>query len=82
MEWVLRLSKAEKIVNSEITNSNPYECDKNELYECVIGNSSKIKAIIIGDSHADSLTTSLASIFDLESEGIISLSTSSCPSDL
>ena len=76
---VLRLSKSEKIVNSEITNSNPYECDKNELYECVIGNSSKIKAIIIGDSHADSLTTSLASIFDLESEGIISLSTSSCP---
>src|SRR5690606_37171295 len=72
MEW--RLSEAAKIANKERTNSNPYECNKNELYECIIGNSSNIKAIIIGDSHADSLTTSLASIFNLKSEGIISLS--------
>src|SRR5690606_14522831 len=77
MEW--RLSEAAKIANKERTNSNPYECNKNELYECIIGNSSNIKAIIIGDSHADSLTTSLASIFNLKSEGIISLSSSGCP---
>ena len=75
----IRLPKSSQIANQEQKNSNPYKCDKAELYECIIGKSSNIKAIIIGDSHADSLTTSLASIFDLESEGVISLSTSACP---
>lgn len=74
-----RLSEISKIAEKERSNSNPYKCIRNELYECVIGNSSNIKAIIIGDSHAESLTTSLASIFNLNSEGIIALSTSSCP---
>ena len=74
-----RLSEIAKIAEKERSNSNPYKCIRNELYECVIGNSSNIKAIIIGDSHAESLTTSLESIFNLNSEGIIALSTSSCP---
>lgn len=74
-----RLPEIVQIAEKEKSNSNPYECDKQELHECIIGESSNIKAIIIGDSHADSLTTSLASIFDLKSEGIVSLSTSSCP---
>ena len=74
-----RLSKIAKIAEKEKSNSNPYKCDKQELYECIIGKSSNIKAIIIGDSHADSLTTSLSSIFDLKLEGVVSLSTSSCP---
>ena len=74
-----RLPEKAQIAEEEKRNSNPYECDKQELYECVIGNPSNIKAIMIGDSHADSLTTSLSSIFNLKSEGIISLSTSSCP---
>ena len=74
-----RLSDIPQLAEKEQSNSNPYGCDKQELYECIVGKSSNIKAIIIGDSHADSLTTSLASIFDLKSEGIISLSTSACP---
>lgn len=74
-----RLPDSVKIAQNEIENSNPYNCKKNELYECIIGNKNNIKAIIIGDSHADSLTTSLASIFNLKSQGIISLTTSSCP---
>lgn len=74
-----RLPESAKIAQNEINSSNPYDCKKNELYECIIGNKNNIKAIIIGDSHADSLTTSLASVFNLKSQGIISLTTSGCP---
>lgn len=68
---------------AETDNSNPYKCDSGlrnrEVEECTIGNQNNIKAIIIGDSHADSLTTAVASAFDLKQEGIISIATSSCP---
>lgn len=74
-----RLSEIAQIAEKEKNNSNPYKCDQQEFYECIIGKSSNIKAIIIGDSHADSLTTSLSSIFDLKSEGILSISTGGCP---
>ena len=46
---------------------------------CYIGNKSNIKAIIVGDSHADAITTSLSSAINLESSGIIALTVSSCP---
>lgn len=67
------------IISNEATNKNPYKCMEENKFPCYIGNSNNIKAIIVGDSHADSLTTSLASVFDLNSEGIISLSKASCP---
>lgn len=74
-----RLPEAAKIANEEINNINPYDCDQQELHECVIGNPTKIKAIVIGDSHADALTTSVATSFNLKVEGIISFATSACP---
>lgn len=46
---------------------------------CTIGNSSNIKAIIVGDSHAASLLSSFSDQINLRQEGIISLSTSGCP---
>lgn len=68
---------------AESNNANPYKCDSNsrnrDVEECQIGNKNNIKAIIIGDSHADSLTTAVASAFDLKNEGIISIATASCP---
>lgn len=67
------------IISNEAINKNPYKCMEENKFPCYIGNSNNIKAIIVGDSHADSLTTSLASVFDLNSEGIISLSKASCP---
>lgn len=76
---ISRLPEAGQIAHNEMRNSNPYECKNSELYECIIGNPNNIKAIIIGDSHADSLTTALASTFNLQSQGIISITTSSCP---
>ena len=67
------------IISNEETNKNPYKCMSENKFPCYIGNSKNIKAIIVGDSHADALTTSLANVFDLNSEGIISLSKASCP---
>lgn len=67
------------IISNEATNKNPYKCMEENKFPCYIGNSNNIKAIIVGDSHADALTTSLASVFDLNSEGIIALNKSSCP---
>jgi len=68
---------------AETENSNPYKCDSGlrsrDVEECKIGNQNNIKAVIIGDSHADSLTTAVASAFDLKHEGVISIVTSSCP---
>lgn len=64
----------------ESKNVNPYICDSghrnSDFEECKIGNQNNIKAIIIGDSHADAITTALATSFDLNSEGIISITTS------
>ena len=74
-----RLPEIAKIAEKDRSLLNPYNCKKDELYECMIGNPSNIKAILIGDSHADSLTTALASVFNLKSEGMISITTSSCP---
>jgi len=66
----------------EAVNKNPYNCMTNnndDLKPCYIGNKKHIKAIIIGDSHADALTTSLALTMDLELNGIIALTKNSCP---
>ncbi len=67
------------LASNEAVNKNPYKCMEEEKFPCYIGNANNIKAIIVGDSHADALTTSLSSAFDLEKSGIIALTKSSCP---
>lgn len=67
------------LASNEGVNRNPYKCMVEGKFPCYIGNKDNIKAIIIGDSHADALTTSLSSSFDLEESGIIALTKSSCP---
>jgi hypothetical protein len=72
------------VVNLEKNNKNPYKCmtssvaDAN-LNHCYIGNKDNIRAVVIGDSHADALTTSVSSMFDLTSDGVIALTRASCP---
>ncbi|MGL6261202.1 acyltransferase family protein [Vibrio sp. WXL210] len=72
-------------VNLEKRNRNPYGCIKRReggearLDHCYIGNTENLKAVIIGDSHADALTTSISSMLDLNQEGIIALNRASCP---
>ncbi len=77
---------SEDILNiiKEIDNSNPFQCDsikgsKEGVYECVIGNPKSIKAIVVGDSHADALTTAISAGFNIKREGIISIVRSGCP---
>ena len=67
--------------SSESSNKNPYNCmnENNNFSPCYIGNKNNIKAIIVGDSHADALTTSLSNIFDLNSKGIVALTFNTCP---
>lgn len=48
-------------------------------FPCYIGNNKSIKAIIVGDSHADALTTAVAHSVNLKEEGIIALTKASCP---
>tara|TARA_B100000508_G_scaffold81048_1_gene62981 strand:- start:627 stop:2564 length:1938 start_codon:yes stop_codon:yes gene_type:complete len=67
------------IADRESSNKNPFKCMVENKFPCYIGNKENVKAIIIGDSHADALTTSLASVFNLNKEGIIALTKSACP---
>ena len=67
------------LVSNEANNKNPYACMADNKFPCYIGEKSNIKAIIVGDSHADALTTSLASAYDLKTEGIVALTKASCP---
>ncbi|MEG1485567.1 MAG: acyltransferase family protein [Bacteroidales bacterium] len=71
-------------LTNEISNSNPYQCDsikgsKESTYECVIGQSKNIKAIVVGDSHADALTTAVSNKLNFENEGVVSIVRSGCP---
>lgn len=70
--------------NLEKKNTNPYDCMTDEkgeanLEHCFIGNKTNIQAVIIGDSHADALTTSVSSVFDQKSTGVVALTRASCP---
>lgn len=68
---------------SDTLNENPYQCDSKlidgHLFECKIGNPNQIRAIVVGDSHANAITTSVSSAMNLETQGMISISTSGCP---
>jgi len=72
-------SDAVVAASNEALNRNPYKCMSDQKFPCYIGNESNIKAIIVGDSHADALTTALADSVGLIKEGIIALTARSCP---
>ena len=80
----IRLPSEVAIAAQEETNKNPHKCmTDQDVYEglnpCFIGNKNSIKAIIVGDSHADAVTTALAGAFDLNLDGILALTKASCP---
>ncbi|OTG82390.1 acyltransferase family protein [Acinetobacter sp. ANC 4648] len=83
MEWHYSNTIIEAL--NEIENTNPYKCDDDfqkynyKLLECKIGNQENIKAIVIGDSHADALTTAVLATLDLKKEGIVSIIKFGCP---
>ncbi|WP_374974007.1 acyltransferase family protein [Acinetobacter venetianus] len=67
----------------EINNNNPYKCDPGfrdpRILPCNIGKTEPVKAVVLGDSHANALATSVAAVFDLNKEGILTLTKSGCP---
>jgi hypothetical protein len=70
--------------SNEALNKNAYNClrtskSKYNVEPCVIGNRSSIKAIVVGDSHADALLTSVASSIDLNNFGLLVVVRASCP---
>ena len=67
--------------DKESLNRNPHHCINTGevLNPCIIGNPNNIKAIVVGDSHADALTGSVSSAIDLNQQGIVALTISSCP---
>ena len=58
-----RTSEVAKIQKEEINNTNPYDVTNKSCMN-VYRNPTKIKAIVIGDSHADAMTTSVATTFN------------------
>lgn len=77
-EAILTATKAQQ-------HKNPYNCmtpqgDESVLLaHCYIGNKNNIKAVLIGDSHADSLTTSIVSTLNLKEDGILAFVRVLCP---
>ncbi|MEH6454202.1 MAG: SGNH hydrolase domain-containing protein, partial [Psychromonas sp.] len=67
------------IAENEALNRNPFRCDFDQKFPCYIGNKDNIKAIIVGDSHAEALMTGLTVSLDLKHSGIIALNRSGCP---
>lgn len=78
-----RFSEKINTILNEFDNSFVGRCDSvfiSEKFEtCTLGNKKNIKAIILGDSHADAVTTSITSNLDLTKEGVIYAARSSCP---
>ena len=66
---------------SEVEDMNPYDCNENIQTSniCKIGNYKKIKAIVIGDSHATALSTSVSASLNLNHEGILFITNDACP---
>ena len=68
---------------NEKDNRNPHKClsskdDDDNLPLCKIGNQKNIKMIIVGDSHADAITTAVIAPLNLKNEGAIALVKSGC----
>ncbi|WP_109441523.1 acyltransferase family protein [Acinetobacter haemolyticus] len=67
----------------EVNNTNPYKCDPGfhdpRIIPCHIGQANPIQAIVLGDSHANAVATSVAAVFDLKKEGVLTMTKSGCP---
>jgi len=67
------------IANNEALNANPHRCMIDNQSPCFIGNKNNIHAIVVGDSHADALSTAVAEAINLKLSGIVTLTMTACP---
>jgi peptidoglycan/LPS O-acetylase OafA/YrhL len=76
------------LADAESSNRNPHKCLSSPKSDfdhpgCVLGNKDNIKAILIGDSHANAMTTAILNAFtDSKKEGLLVLTRHSCPAIL
>lgn len=80
---VFHYSEQIRQITSDTLNENPYSCDSKlvngKVFECQIGQTQNINAIVVGDSHANAVTTAVSAAMNLKQQGLISLATSGCP---
>ncbi len=85
--YILNTNGAPKRMESaakEALNKNPYNCliaanASLDSGPCIIGNKDNISIIMVGDSHADAITTSISSTLDLNKYGMLAFTKASCP---
>jgi len=76
------------LAEAESRNRNPHECLRGPKSDfdhpgCILGNKDNIRAILIGDSHADAVATAILNAFtDSKKEGLLVLTRHSCPTIL
>jgi peptidoglycan/LPS O-acetylase OafA/YrhL len=81
-----RVSEKVQIASDEARNRNPNHCISNltdapNNVGCFIGNKKNVGIIVIGDSHADALTTSVAAaISKNNNKSLLAITRSGCPS--
>ncbi|QRF59027.1 acyltransferase family protein [Variovorax paradoxus] len=78
-----RFSEAIELVANESNNKNPrynecYVRGGTESPSCIYGGNN-LRAVLIGDSHADAVTTGLAAALTDDRDGIMAWAYSSCP---
>tara|TARA_Y100000588_G_scaffold269548_1_gene284949 strand:- start:780 stop:2750 length:1971 start_codon:yes stop_codon:yes gene_type:complete len=81
-----RVDELVVIAERASTDRNPMtkECfyspdDPYDAKPCIIGNRENIKAVIVGDSHADALSAGVLNAFNLEEDGVVTYLRHSCP---
>lgn len=70
-------------INNELISKNPHGCladqvTRNPFTPCFVGNKDNIKAIVVGDSHADALIGAITASMDLNKEGLLALTKGGC----
>ncbi|MCV6590619.1 MAG: acyltransferase [Marinobacterium sp.] len=71
-------------VASENYNKNPYGCMTLEaasdgINPCYIGQKDNVKAVVLGDSHADAVTTAVFEALNKKHEGVLAITKEACP---
>lgn len=78
-----RVAEGLALAGNESSNKSQLNCMVPGISEtinpCYVGVKENIVAIVVGDSHADALTTSISSALDLNKQGLLALTLSSCP---
>jgi len=76
-----RLDHRIHIAANESKNRALLKCHKgnNETEKCILGNKNNVVSVVLGDSHSKALITAILESIEAETDGILLISTKSCP---